>query len=380
VSIDTLAALVLGTSALWCVIGTYWFWIAGRIPALPNWTGPNSDTKLSIIVTACNEAETIGPALTSLLSVSYRPIEIVIVNDRSTDETGPIIDALIRDHSHARVVHNDHLPEGWLGKVHALHLGVMASSGEWLLFTDADVVYSEGVIADAVNHVESKALDHFSLLPTIHANGWLLNLAVYAFAQLGIHKVFGLFPMPFGAGAFNMVRREALDKSAGLEWLKMEVADDTGLALLITESGGQTAVSTALDGLHLSWYPTLRAMFHGLEKNAGLLISRGRPWRLFAIWLTGALLVTLPFLGTALQPDLWPALTLGMGTYVLATLRLRIRLSNRPWLSLFAPVGFMLLGTCGLWSMIQIMRRGGIDWRGTFYPWKDLVDGQRVKI
>jgi len=362
------------------MVGLYWFWIAGRIPALPRAGAPTDGVKVSVIVTACNEADTIGPALESLLALSYRPIELVIVNDRSTDDTGAIIDELIRDHDHARVVHNEDRPEGWLGKVHALHLGAKASTGDWLLFTDADVVYSEGVIADAMSYVESHGLDHFSLLPTMNTNTWLLDLTICAFTQFGFHKVFGLSPIPFGAGAFNMVRRQALDHSPGLEWLKMEVADDAGLALLIAESGGKSKMLTALDGLNLTWYPSLGAMFHGLEKNSALVVSHGHLWRVFIFWVIGCFLVSMPFFGTLLSPNLWPALAVGMGSYILATWRARLRLSTRPWLALFAPVGFILVGTCALWSMIQTLRRGGIDWRGTFYPWKDLVDGQRVKI
>ena len=378
--IPAIEVLAIGASALWVLVGAYWFWIAGRIPALPRSTALASDIKVSVIVTACNEADTIGPALTSLLSLPYRPIEIIVVNDRSTDETGAIIDDLIRDHDHARAVHNDDLPEGWLGKVHALHLGVQASSGDWLLFTDADVVYRDGVIADAVSHVETQGLDHFSLLPTMHASSWPLDITICAFAQLGIHKVFGLRPIPFGAGAFNMVRRRALDQSAGIEWLKMEVADDAGLALLIAEAGGRSAMVTALDGLEIHWYPSLRAMFHGLEKNSALVVSHGKPWRVFAMWLAGCTAITLPFLGPLVSLELWPFLCLGMGAFVLATLRLRLRLSTRPWLAILAPLGFVLVGTCAMWSMIQTLRRGGIDWRGTFYPWDELVNGQRVKI
>ena len=385
-SIGYFEALVLGASALWCLVGVYWFWLVGRVPRLPRRTADTADTadtagvKVSVVVTACNEADTIGPALTSLLSLSYQPLELIIVYDRSTDTTGVIIDELIAGHEHARVVHNGDLPEGWLGKVHALKLGAAAASGDWLLFTDADVVYRDGVIADAVTHVESSGLDHFSLLPTMKAETWPLDITVCAFTQLGVHRVFGLNPVPFGAGAFNMVRRRALDASEGFEWLKMEIADDAGLALLIAEAGGSTEFRTALDGLEIAWYRSLGHMFRGLEKNASLVVSRGRPWRMFLMWSAGCTAITLPFLGPLLNPELWPALCIGMGAFICATFRLRARLGMQPWLAILAPLGFVLVGTCGLWSMLQNLRRGGIEWRGTFYPWSALVEGQRVRL
>jgi glycosyltransferase involved in cell wall biosynthesis len=361
-------------------VGVYWFWIAGRIPSLRHNLNPHPRPTVSVIVTACNEGDTIGAALKSLLALDYSPLEIIVVNDRSTDQTGAIIDDVIRDHDHVRVIHNTDLPTGWLGKVHALELGQKESSGDWLLFTDADVVYRPGVIEKAVLHAEKEALDHLSLIPKMITRTWPLDITVCAFTQLGAHKVFGLNPIPFGAGAFNLVRRVALQRSPGLSWLKMEVADDAGLALLIAESGGTSRVQTALDGLEIVWYPTLPAMFHGLEKNAGLLVSQGRPWRVFAVWLIGTAMVTLPFIGAVLHPTIWPIFLAGIGAYILATLRLRIRFGTRPWLSILAPLGFVLVGSCGLWSIIQILRRGGIDWRGTFYSWNELVDGQRVKL
>lgn len=379
-TVGYLEALAVGASALWCVVGVYWFWLAGRIPALPRGAAAVPGVKVSVVVTACNEADTIGPALASLLSLSYRPLELIIVNDRSTDATGSIIEDLIADHDHARVVHNDVLPEGWLGKVHALHLGAAAASGDWLLFTDADVVYRDGVISDAVAHVESRGLDHFSLLPTMKAKTWPLDITVCAFTQLGVHRVFGLSPVPFGAGAFNMVRRRALDASAGIEWLRMEVADDAGLALLIAEAGGPTEFRTALDGLEIAWYPSLGAMFRGLEKNASLVASHGKPWRMALIWSAGCTAMALPFMGPILNPELWAALCIGMGAFICATFRLRLRLGTHPWLAILAPLGFVLVGTCGLWSMIQNRRQGGIEWRGTFYPWSALVEGQRVRL
>ncbi len=375
-----LEAFAIGASAIWLLVGVYWFWIAGRIPSLPNRHAESTGVMVSVVVTACNEAETIGPALASLLALPYRPIEVIVVNDRSTDATGTIIDELISNHDHAKVIHNDHLPQGWLGKVHALHLGAKASTGSWILFTDADVVYSKTLLADAVAHAEAKSLDHFSLLPRMIVNTWALDITICAFTQLGCHKVFGLCPIPFGAGAFNMVRRETLNQSEGLAWLKMEVADDAGLALLIANSGGKTEIRTAIDRLEIMWYPTLQSMFSGLEKNSGVLISQGQPWRLFVMWMVGSALVSLPFIGTLLEPNLWPSLLLGMGAYIIATMRLRLRLKTGPWLALLAPLGFILVGTCGLWSMIQIMRRGGIDWRGTFYPWSKLKKGQRVRL
>lgn len=380
-TLDLLSLLVILTGGLWCVLGGYWAMVAGRVPRLPAQVPPLPDgVRVSVIVTACNEADTIEPAMASLQSLSLPGLEFIVVNDRSTDETGTIIDQMALNDDRVRVLHIDTLPEDWLGKVHAMHRATELASGDWLLFTDADVVFHPGVIGRAVGHAEDLDLDHLTLIPAMVGDSILLDLTVIAFFQLVCHMVFGWARVPFGAGAFNLVRRRTYERSEGIEWLRMEVADDTGLAYLITNAGGTSRAATALDGLSLSWYPTLGSMFRGLEKNAGLLSSQGQPWRVFLGWFAGTAAILTPLVCVALRPDHWPIVVAGFGLFAFATLRLRLRMNGRLWLAPFAPLGLFLVGTCGLWSMIQILRTGGINWRGTTYPWDKLVKGQRVKL
>ena len=380
-TLDLPSLLVILTSGLWGVLGLYWTVVAGRVPRLPAQTPPVPDgVRVSVIVTACNEADTIEPAMASLQSLSLPGLEFIVVNDRSTDETGAIVDRMALGDDRVRVLHIDTLPDDWLGKVHAMHRATEVATGDWLLFTDADVVFHQGVIGRAVAHAEDQDLDHLTLVPAMVGESILLDLTVIAFFQLVCHMVFGWKRVPFGAGAFNLVRRSTFDRSEGMEWLRMEVADDTGLAFLITNVGGTTQAATALEGLSLAWYPSLGSMFRGLEKNSGLLASQGQPWRIFVGWLAGTASVLTPAVGLAFRPDLWPIVVAGFGATALATLRLRVRMKGRLWLAPFAPFGIFLVGTCGLWSMIQILRTGGINWRGTTYPWDKLVKGQRVKL
>jgi glycosyltransferase involved in cell wall biosynthesis len=379
--LDLPSLLVILTGGLWCVLGGYWAMVAGRVPRLPAQVPPLPDgVRVSVIVTACNEADTIEPAMASLQSLSLPGLEFIVVNDRSTDETGAIIDQMALDDDRVRVLHIDTLPEDWLGKVHAMHRATELATGDWLLFTDADVVFHPGVIGRAVGHAEDLDLDHLTLVPAMVGDSILLDLTVIAFFQLVCHMVFGWARIPFGAGAFNLLRRTTFERSEGIEWLRMEVADDTGLAYLITNAGGTSHAATALNGLSLSWYPTLGSMFRGLEKNAGLLASQGQPWRVFLGWFAGTSAILAPLIGVALRPDHWPIVVTGFGLFAFATFRLRLRMDGRLWLAPFAPIGLFLVGTCGLWSMIQILRTGGINWRGTTYPWDKLVKGQRVKL
>ena len=119
--------------------------------------------KLSIIIPACNEEETLENALTGLLTLRYPNLEIILINDRSTDKTGEIMEKLSQGDSRVSIVHLEHLPENWLGKVHALHQGVQRASGNWLLFTDADVHFSPEILEKAVSYAQSQRLDHLAL-------------------------------------------------------------------------------------------------------------------------------------------------------------------------------------------------------------------------
>ena len=95
--------------------------------------------KTSIIIPACNEEKHIQEALQSVLNQDYESLEFIIINDRSTDQTGAILTRMEKADPRLRVLRITELPLGWLGKNHALYYGAQNATGEWLLFTDADV-------------------------------------------------------------------------------------------------------------------------------------------------------------------------------------------------------------------------------------------------
>ena len=167
--------------------------------------------RLSIITAARNEARRIEVALTSLLRLDYPALEIIAVNDRSTDETGAILERLARQHARLTIKHISELPEGWLGKNYALHVGAAEASGTLLLFTDADVVFEPTTLRRAAALMELDALDHLAAIPDVKVPGIALNAFVAAFGVF-----FSLYARPWkardarsrfhiGIGAFNLV-------------------------------------------------------------------------------------------------------------------------------------------------------------------------------
>ena len=117
-----------------------------RVATLDSFEG--SLPSLSIVVAARNEERDIEAGLRSLMELEYSPVQLIVVNDRSTDRTGEIIDRVALEDSRIVVIHLESLPENWLGKNHALQCGAEVATGEYLLFTDADVVFSTACVGE----------------------------------------------------------------------------------------------------------------------------------------------------------------------------------------------------------------------------------------
>src|ERR1700691_2844439 len=140
--------------------------------ARPEWdrrpSDPKGEPRVSIIVPARNEEERISETLTQFLALDYSNYEIIAVNDRSTDRTGEWMDKVAaRPEAKARlkVIQIAELPSGWMGKTHAMWTAGQQATGDWLLFTDADVLFKTDVLRRAVAYAEVERADHVVLFP-----------------------------------------------------------------------------------------------------------------------------------------------------------------------------------------------------------------------
>jgi len=230
---------------------------------------------VAVVIAARDEAETIEPALRSLLGRVGPATQVIVVDDRSTDGTSEILAGLQAEHHQLQRVRVDTLPPGWLGKSHALARGSeAASASDWLLFTDADVVFEKGAVEAVVRFAEANELDHLTGGPTIRTASFALAGMIAAFGVL-----FGLFTQPWrvplprtrsavGIGALNLVRRRPYLSAGGHEPLRMCIIDDLGLGRMMKAGGGRSEFVYAGDLISLEWYPGLAAMMRGLVKNA----------------------------------------------------------------------------------------------------------------
>jgi len=164
-------------------------------------------------------------------------------------------------------------PPAGLARCTPCKCGIQKATGTWLLFTDADVHFTGGTLRRAVAFALNQGCDHLALIPLTLESGFWLDVVVRTFGLLFfVTTRAGSANRPssktfVGIGAFNLVRAQTLCRTQGFEWLRLEPADDLGLALMIKLAGGVSRLAIAYENLTVEWYPTVGAMFKGLEKN-----------------------------------------------------------------------------------------------------------------
>ena len=350
---------------------------------------PQKWPRLSVVIASCNDADTIEKAVTTLLKQDYPDLEIVVVNDRSTDKTGVIIEKIARKDFRVRTVHIQDLPSGWLGKVHALHVGTQKSSGEWILYTDADVYFKQGALRKAIAFVLADHSDHLALMPVPRAPSFWLRVVLQAVggvfvlgtraAHLGKPgtKAF------VGAGAFNLVKKAALDRTEGFSWLRMEVVDDVGLGLMLQRSGARSSFAITLQDVSFTWYPSLSAMFKGLEKNFFGVLAFYSIARMICIVVLAWAYALAPLVAILYSLKISFLLIVGLVAYlflVAGAVGVKIMFKQKLLPLLLVQVGHILISLMLLRSGIMCLLRGGITWRGTWYPIDELRAGHKVKV
>lgn len=337
--------------------------------------------KLSILVPACDEAATLEKAMKSLLALNYPDLEIIAVNDRSTDETGEILDRLAQTDPRLKVRHISELPAGWLGKNHALHVAGEEATGEWLLFTDADIVYKPDTLLLAVAYSRSRKIDHLVLWPRCDSQNFWERLFFSYFSLMFCFRVRTWDVADprssayFGFGAFNLVRTEAYRMVGGHSALPMEVTDDTKLGKVLKCNGYRTAVLDGSDHISLRWVVGLSGVLNGFVKNAYASFEFNLP-RAF-IGMAG-IVVTAVYPAVALFLPFWPARALAfivMLTMIGGAATMRKIASAEAWYGLAYPLAALLIVLVILRSIWFTHRQNGIIWRGTLYPLEDLKKG-----
>lgn len=337
--------------------------------------------RVSIIIPACNEAKTIELALQSVLSLDYPDLEILVINDRSTDGTATVLQALKQKYPHLKLFTISELPVGWMGKAHALQFGADQATGGYLLFTDADIVIQRSTLLRAMGYVLGNDLDHLSMLFKNTAEGGLLNTLLLELGGGLLHlfkpwlakqRDSGRF---MGVGAFNLVRSSAYLAIGGHRSFAMHPIDDIMLGKIIKRRGFSQDCLLGDDFIKVEWYGSIGALIDGLMKNAFALYDFRVP-RVLAGCLLILLLGVLPSWGLLLGSGL--AQSLCGAVVVVRFLSFAHGLTYTPvssWNAIWALVTPYINIYIAVKAMVTTLRRRGIIWRGTHYSLAAMKSG-----
>lgn len=335
--------------------------------------------KLSVIVAARNEGHTVEKGLRSLAMQDHPDYEIIAINDRSEDNTGEIIDRVAAEMpDRIKTLHITELPEGWLGKCNALHQGGEVATGEYILFTDADVEFEITALQRTHLYARQEQADQLAVFPetlagSVAEQSMMLSFALCFFIGFPPHRAMKRNSGAYvGVGAFNMISTAMYRKIQGHRFLRLLVVDDVGLGKLVKYSGGVVRVAWGNDFVKVRWQESLWGMIRGLEKNffastnysvlktllmaVGVSIAFVWPW--VGVW-TGST-ASRVLCGVALATQLIVAAATAK--------RMKFSVVAAPLL----PLGAIFLITSMLRSMVITLKNGGITWRNQFYALKDL--------
>jgi glycosyltransferase involved in cell wall biosynthesis len=367
----------------WITYGLKVAYGAVRLPWLKNYApSPNAVCpKISLIFAARDEQEKLPAALATLVAIDYPDLEIVAVDDRSGDSTGKILDDFAAQHPQLKVVHVRELPKSWLGKPHALQSGYEVSSGELLVFTDADVKFEPDALRRVVTLFRERGLDHLTLLGDVERSGFW-DTVLLSFFGMGfqlatdLHNVSNPNSRSYvGVGAFQMLRRAAYEASGTHRRLAMEVVDDMKLGKIVKMAGFRSGVAVAQNYVSVAWHLGLGNLVHGVEKN----FFAGAQFRVTvaAAQISGLLVMNvLPFAGLLFDNG-WVRAFAAISVLIAVCFHLGVDAVMRvsPLYCLTLPLGAAIFAYMILRSTIITLRQGGIVWRDTFYPLDELRRG-----
>lgn len=338
--------------------------------------------RVSVCVPARDEEAVIGRLIASLRRQSYPALEIVVVDDHSTDGTAAIAAAHAEEDPRVRLLSAPPLPDGWLGKNHALHTASMAATGELLLFVDADTVHHPDAVADAVTHLG--ASDVLVVLSGQELGSWAEKVVSPFFWSLVLPAVDAAAAEDparpdeaMGNGQFALFRASVYRAAGGHEAVRDVVVEDVSLVRRLKRAGASYRLAVAPDRTRTRMYRSFAEVWRGFSKNVAVVRPEHRiadtaltaslialvavaelgPFAAFACggwgWLTGALhLTALLWMRSAIlrrmgrvPSDAWPGQPVSWG-----------------W-ALLQPVG-AVLGLAIFVNALRLQGSRGARWKG----------------
>ena len=351
---------------------------------------PSKPPLISVCIPARNEARNIRACVDGILKQDYPNLEVIVLDDRSTDPTPEILSELIAQNDKLRIISGSDLPEGWAGKPHALYQASASARGKWLCFIDADTfLQPESISSCYVKAVETQA-DMFTIMTfQILGSFWEKTVMPLVMTALSV----GFSPRKvndprtkdaIANGQFIMVKRSVYDAIGGHESVKASIVEDKAISEQVKWNGYRLIVADGMKVAKTRMYTSLPEMWEGWTKNIylGLRDQQG------LLWL-GAFGALLAFLASIFLPA-WPLLgmlwyfnggtwmALGVVTesmllwayLIQARMMVAIKLDISPWNAVTLPLGAGVFGAMMLTSAWKVISRKGVTWKGRIYRMK----------
>jgi len=342
---------------------------------------PRRGRRVSVIVPARNEAINIADVVQSVLGSDYDPFEVIVVNDRSTDDTAAIVRGVASGDSRVRLIEGAELPEGWFGKPWACVQGAREATGELLLFTDADTRHRPELLARAVGGLERHDAQLLTVVPRLQCvSFWerlvmpqIIFLLSQRYPPREINRPRRLRDV-IANGQFILVTRESYDRVGGHGKVREAVAEDLALAQAYYKNGERIYCAFAADLMETRMYRDLNGLIEGWSKNIFLGSQASfpdEPWRraltplmlvaAMLFWLVPLAVLGLGAVGVPGLPDATGAAVSATLFWIVVTTGMRIP----PWYGVGYPLGVVM----SVYIVTRSIARGSrrVEWRGRVY-------------
>ena len=363
------------------IIILYWFGVTLKCIVAQkriDWLAPSSATidgisKISVIIPARNEDKDLAASLDSVLKQDGVELEVIVVNDHSSDRTGEIIDEVSQSDPRLKAIHNPPLTPGWLGKCNAMQHGAALATGDFFLFTDADIIHARDCFATVLYTMQQDNLDFISLFPLFDNQSFWenINIPIYFFGLAKLLATPGLndpnSSNAVASGALMLIKAEVFKDIGGFNDVKAEMLDDVGLARLLKKQNYRVGYRLAPDCLQVRLFKSNRDAFWGTTKNILVAVEDhiwlAIPLIILAIFQNWAPLVAIA-VGVIKANGL--LIIFGAGSYGIQYLSfffVRRLMHFRALKALFYPLVVVVATCCMIRALVYHMR-GAILWRG----------------
>jgi chlorobactene glucosyltransferase len=384
-----LTAIMIGISLTWIYFIKSMMNSFRLTPYLDKFEKRNQQTpKVSIILPARNEEEFIGKCLDSLIEQNYGNYEIIAIDDSSDDDTGKIIAEYAKKNSKIIHVTARPKPDGWMGKNWACMEGYNKSTGELLLFTDADTIHKKNVITLAVSHLFSFDLDALSVIPKmISLDFWtkitlpMISIFLHTrFSAINVNnpkKKTGYF-----FGSFFIIKRKTYHEVGMHEGVKQEIIEDGALGKKVKEQGHKMKLVRGEHLIEAVWARDKSTLWNALKRLMVPLYLQSAKIAIGSFFAV-LFLLFIPFptlVYSMLSSDSLSSVLLLISStiaviliYTGAIIEVKIALFLKPIYAIFAPIGSMVVTLGFLSGLLQAKSSSSVSWRGRSYSMKDHI-------